>query len=207
MKRTLVGVGLLVAAGVGTVAMAPGGGAQEGGIDYEVLESEIVPNPADPGESVTFSSVDPCTFKEVDDPEDLTAAPGDVVIYKLDDQGAILEELTTLDMEEDGSWSYEFDAPSETGEHFYGAECRNEIYQEELDKCGDLDGEENFDVERVAYRSANVPLWFVDCTLQIYVNSLTVGDEVPPTTPPTTAPASETPPPATPVVTPPDFTG
>jgi len=206
MKRTLVGIGLLVAAGVGSVAMAPGGAAQDQGDNYEFLEAEIVPNPADPGEEVTFSSIDPCTFDL--DYDGTPAKAGDVVIYELDAQGEIIREIDTVDMADDGHWTYTFNAEEQPGTYIYGAECRNEIFNEEVEKClGEDDhGQEGFQAENISY---SAPMWPVDCKFQVAYVELTVGgDEVPPTTgPPTTEPETETPPPATPVVTPPDFTG
>lgn len=211
MKRTLVGIGLLVAAGVGSVAMAPGGAAQSQEDRYEFLEAELVPDTVEPGGSVTFSSIDPCTFKEAGDTEDLTAEPGTVVISKLDEEGNIVEELDSVDMDEEGHWTYEFNAESEPGEYIYGAECRNSIYDEELRKCP-IDEEQAadaFQAENVSYRGPSRPMWQVDCLFQVYYDFLTVtGDEVPsPTTTVPGTPPVDTPPPATPVVTPPDFSG
>ncbi|HEY8547144.1 MAG TPA: hypothetical protein VIL36_18920 [Acidimicrobiales bacterium] len=212
MKRTLVGAGLLVAAGIGSVAMAPTGSAQ-GGPQYNYLEASLEPNPAEPGAEVTFSSVDPCSGKEADDPKDETAAPGDVGIYQLDAEGNIVEVLPSVDMEDDYSWSTTLTAPSEPGTYYYGAECRNEIHEEELRKCVGRDHSQDavqggFKAANISYSAPAVPTWHVDCIFHVYVAELTVGgDEVPPTTTPEDTPPVDTPPPATPVVTPPDFTG
>jgi hypothetical protein len=209
MKRTLVGAGLLVAAGIGSVAMAPGGAAQEGEPTWEQLEAHFEPNPAEPGQTVTLVPDQPCTF-DVDDEH--VSEPGEVVIF-------LGDEEVSVEMDEDGFWSFEIEAPAEPGTYTLTAECRNSTYGEEQRWCEVDDdhhapeateGESSFDAQNISYSRPVVPTWkWFDCKFQYYEADLTVGgDEGPsPTTTVVETPPAETPPPATPVVTPPDFTG
>lgn len=205
MKRTLVGAGLLVAAGIGSVAMAPGGAAQEGEATWEQLEAHFEPNPAEPGELVTLVPDQPCTF-DVDGQH--VSRPGEVIIF-------LGDEEVSVDMEDDGSWSFEITAPEAPGTYSLSAECRNSTYGEEQRWCKVDDDHrapqategESFSAQNISY---SAPLWkWFDCKFQYYEAELTVGgDEVPsPTTTTPDTPPVDTPPPATPVVTPPDFTG
>lgn len=208
MKRTLVGAGLLAAAGLVSVAMAPGGAAQEGEATWELLESHFEPNPAEPGETVTLIPDQPCTF-DVDGEH--VSEPGEVIIF-------LGEEEVSVPMEDDGSWSFEIAAPEEPGVYGLTAECRNSTYGEEENWC-DVDDDhqspkategDSFNARNISYSRPAAPTWkWFDCKFQYYEAELTVGgDEVPsPTTTVVDTPPVDTPPPATPVVTPPDFTG
>lgn len=205
MKRTLVGAGLLVAAGVGTVAMAPGGAAQGVEPEWVELEAHFEPNPAEPGEIVTLTPDEPCSF-DVDGEH--VSEPGVVAILLGEDEGDVVE----VPMDEDGFWSFEIAAPLEPGDYYLEAECRNSTYEEELRFCqadpedAPVDGVDADGFELVSY---SAPTWdYFDCKFEYYSADLTVaGDEVPPTTTTPETPPAETPPPATPVVRPPDQTG
>ncbi|HMG42955.1 MAG TPA: hypothetical protein VK611_16600 [Acidimicrobiales bacterium] len=205
MKRTLAGVGLLAAAGLGTVILAPSSSAQtDDGPTAVELEATWSPNPAGPGEAVTLTPSEPC----VPDIEgDLESDPGVVVIYQL--QGDEFVQIDEVDMDEDFGWSYETTAPTEAGVHSYGAECRNSTWEEEIGFCSPEEPEEllSDEFEQVSFSRPIAPTWdSFDCKFEIYFADLTVevpGEE----TPPTTAPPVDTPPPAVPVVRPPDQTG
>jgi hypothetical protein len=208
MKRTLVGAGLLIAAGIGSIAMAPGGAAQEGEATWEKLEAHFEPNPAEPGELVTLVPDQPCTF-DVDGEH--VSEPGVVIV-------TIGDEEVEVPMEDDGSWSLEIQAPDAAGTYGVSAECHNSTFGEEERWC-EVDDDhrapqsteaESFSASNISYSRPSAPMWkWFDCKFQYYEAELTVGgDEVPsPTTTVVGTPPVDTPPPATPVVTPPDFTG
>ena len=205
MKRTLAGVGLLAVAGIGSVAMAPSGGAAESEPTYVELEATWSPNPAAPGETVTLTPNTPCPL-DVDPDNGNTSDPGVVIVYT-DEDG---EEIP---MNEDGSWSFETVAPDAPGEYTLDVECRNGTWQEEMNWCG-IEDEEDFQskeatpFELASYSKPVAPTWnWFDCEFEYYSATLTVESDDEEETPPTTEVDTPVPPPAVPVPDEPDFAG
>jgi hypothetical protein len=205
MKQVLAGLGLLAGAGIATVALAPAGNADPTGGTWVELEAAWSPNPAEPGEEVTLTPEEGCAF-DVDGRH--VAGPGEVLIYL---EG--VDEPFSVEMAYDGTWEFAIEAPTEPGVYRAVAECRNDVWAEEIGWCKadpnrlppgvSRDDEGMF--ELISSSKPAAPTWeFFDCKFEYYRAELTVGGDE---TPPTTAPPVETPPPATPIVKPPDVTG
>lgn len=205
MKQVLAGLGLLAGAAIGTVAIAPAGADPTGGT-WTKLEASWSPNPAEPGAEVALTPAEACNL---DEDGDIVAGPGEVLIY-LD--GAT--EAISVEMADDGSWEFVTDAPTEPGVYKAVAECRNDVWAEEIEFCeADPDrlppgvnwNEEEGAFELVSYSKPAAPTWeFFDCAFEYYAADLTVEG---PDTPPTTAPPTTPPPPATPIEAPPTHGG
>lgn len=206
MKQVLAGLGLLAGAAIGTVALAPAGGADPQG--WTKLDAAWAPNPSEVGETVTLTPSQPCGL---DEEEGLIAEGGEVVLYF----GGSSETIS-VPMDDDGMWEYTAEgpeAPMEANVYKVVAECRNSVWAEEQDYCefgddrlppGVTWNEEDEVFELASYSKPAAPTWKFDCLSEYYAADLTVGG---PDTPPTTAPPTTTPPPATPIVRPPNPTG
>ena len=194
-KRGLAGAGALGLTCAVSLALAGPSWAGDGQPVEIQLDADVTPTVVAPGGTVTVSSVDPCPAG--------TSGPPFYFFEKVDDP-SLGDEGPNIPLEEDGSWTVTFTAPTEDtfigddsplGEYVFGTECQPP------EECFDLEP------ETLAARTSEPE---IDCSTYFYEETFTVEE---PTTPSTTVPSSTPespvvpPPPATPIVRPPDQTG
>ncbi|SRR6266540_3700755 len=214
MKRVWAGIGLLATAGLGTAMLATPSGASEDPPEFTPvqLKASWSPNPAQPGEAVTLSSEEPCTFDVDPDNENNVSKPGIVLLASdINGDGNIGEgETFQTPMNDDGSWSFDWTAPDEAKVYSWDAMCQNSTFEEKARLCGLDNPEMQPDLADEGFKNVSYtrPLWkrFADCNFEFYHADLTVGSPSEESTTTTTMPET-TPPPATPIPEAPHQTG
>jgi hypothetical protein len=203
MKRLMVGGLALGFTAVGSLALGGPAGAQEGEPEPEYVEltGQLSADVVAPGETVTASSVDPCT---------VTEEGGELlwIVWSADPDVTDVEAEGSVPLAADGSWSVEFQAPANAGEYEFDALCvPGYLPPEEEEELEDLaaEGLQTLGDEGEGPELPEEP----PAPLEYYYLPFTVdgGDGPPVTEPPADTPTPPVAAPAQPVVGEPTFTG
>lgn len=213
MNRWLVGGVACGFAGLAAVVIAPPGGAQEPPEPTEVLlEATLSPEVAEPGETITVTSVDPCSFNEGFEQSGTLSW----IWFSEEDPNSF--DFGDAPLNPDGSWQVTFAAPDISGGFVFTAGCFPDGWEEEDTFC--FGSEEPLDpAEDVAAATgedetppstepttteppAKPPF---DCVFEFYDTGFEVVGGQPPVTTPPGQPTP--PPPAIPIPGQPSTTG
>jgi hypothetical protein len=130
MNRWLVGGVACGLAGLTAVIIAPPGGAQEPPEPTEVLlEATLSPAVAEPGETITVTSVDPCSFNEGFEQSGTLSW----IWFSQEDLDSF--DFGDAPLNPDGSWEVTFAAPDINGGFVFTAGCFPDGWEEEDEFC------------------------------------------------------------------------
>lgn len=169
MNKWLGGVVACGLAGLTAVGFAPPGGAQEPPEPTEVLlEATVSPEVAEPGETITVTSVEPCSFNEGFEES------GTLSWVWFSEEDFESFDFGDVPLNADGSWEVTFAAPDISDGFFFSAGCFPDGWEEEDAFC---------------FSESEEPVEPAED-----LTAATSDDETPPSTePPTTGPPAKPP--------------
>jgi hypothetical protein len=130
MNKWLGGVVACGLAGLTAVGFAPPGGAQEPPEPTEVLlEATVSPEVAEPGETITVTSVEPCSLNEGFEES------GTLSWVWFSEEDFESFDFGDVPLNADGSWEVTFAAPDISGGFFFSAGCFPDGWEEEDAFC------------------------------------------------------------------------